>query len=162
MTGRSLRPSLAELVAGLFLLIVGTSFVLAARTLPPALYEPVGPAAFPAAAGAAIMLLSLIVLARALLRGAAAPQQEEEGPAGVRKRTGLALVTGVYTIAFIAVMQAGWLGFRWATVLFVLAVILTLARWRPLTVVLAVLMALGLGLGVTYLFTNFFYIDLPR
>ena len=166
MTGRSFRPSLADIVASLLLLIVGAAFIAAARALPPALYEPVGPAVFPAVAGMAVVLLSLAVLVRALLRGPA--PHDDEGDEGdeddipeERKRNGLALLTGLYTIAYIAAMNAGWISFRWATVVFVLAVILTLSRWRPLTLVLAVLMALGCGLGHAYPCPHSFYIELP-
>ena len=149
------RTDLA-LAAGL-LLFSGLLYYEAER-LPPPFFDPLGSAAVPKLAALVLTILAaLLVLGH--LRRAAGPGQAGREPGGARL---VALGAVLIPIAYVAIMQARVLGFREATVLFVFALGALLGRRERRRLVALAGLALLIGIGFDYLFTQVFYIDLPR
>jgi hypothetical protein len=141
---------------------VGAAMFASGLTLPEPMLEPVGPAAFPLWAGAALVALSAVILVQSFRPVTPDQDDDEFGMAlDVRPRRDLALATATLTVLFVAVMDLGWLGFRWAAVAYLFALIMVLARGRPRMIPVAAAIALVLGIGLHLVFTRFFYIDLP-
>lgn len=155
-TGTSpvLRLSFALVLIG-----VATVFYLDTRDLQGGVYEPLGPGAFPRLLSLSIIALAAVMLVQSfvtLWRGAVAAKA-----AGYRPRADLAAATCLLSVVYVAAMDTGLAGFRLATFVFVLVLALLLMRfaWRRLPAVLAV--ALLMSLGLHYLFTEVFVVDLP-
>ena len=58
-------------------------------------------------------------------------------------------------------MGAGWIGFKWGTVLYVFATGSALAKGNIKVMAISLVIGLIFGIGGYWLFTNLFYIDLP-
>lgn len=89
---------------------------------------------------------------------------EEDVPADLPLaplRIKLAVMTFAATGIYVAVMAAGVAGFAAATIVYVIAAGGLLTRFRPRPLVIIVPLALVLGLGLQYLLTQVFVIDLP-
>lgn len=129
----------------------------ASLDLPPAMLEPIGPAAFPQAASIILALLAAVVLVGAVLR----PPPRSGRASDFRQRPMLALAMVVVTALYIGSMEAELLGFRDSTVIYLLTLgmILFDLNWRRLPYVAAI--ALIVGVGAHYVFTGMFFIDLP-
>jgi hypothetical protein len=110
------------------------------------------------------VVLALVVIVQSL-RPATPGGEPDDDVAGpdldVRPSRGLALATAGLTVLFVAVMNLGWLGFRWAAVAYLFALMMVLARGRLRMAPVAAAIALVLGIGLHLVFTRFFYIDLP-
>lgn len=146
-----------EVVFSLAMLALSATVWWASLDLPPAMLEPIGPAAFPRAASIILALLAAIVLAGALIR----PSAPSADAAGFRRRPMLALSMVALTIVYLGAMEVELLGFRDSTVIYLLALgmILFDLNWRRLPYVAAI--ALIIGVGAHYIFTGMFFIDLP-
>ena len=156
---RAARIRYAEIVVAAVMIVVGGLAVWGSRRLPPPMLEPVGPAAFPLWAGASLAALSLVVLVRAVRRSV--PDEPGSGLSAARSRNDLGLATAVLTVLYVAAMNWGWLGFRWATVAYVFVLVSVLSGFRPRPLLPAAAVALAMGIGLHLLFTRLFYIDLP-
>lgn len=153
----------AEIGFALFILVLSAAVWWASLDLPPAMLEPVGPAAFPQAVASIIGLLALVVLGRALSPGALAQGAMVDRPpseAG-RRRWGLALTTLLMSIAYLAAMEVELLGFREATVIYLVALGAALVEFDRRRMIPVTAIALIVGVGTHYVFTRLFYIDLP-
>ena len=138
------RRRVAEVGLAAVMLAISAAVWWSSLDLPPAMLEPIGPAAFPRVVAAILGLLALVVLGGALRRREAPkPDPTDAGP----RRPGLALVTLALTIAYIGAMELGWLGFRVATVVYLLALGAALAGLdrRRLIPVVATAIILGIG-----------------
>jgi putative tricarboxylic transport membrane protein len=135
---------------------VGALLVAGTQGLPAPVFEPIGSAAFPRWVGVALMLLALAVAAGAFLRRPGA-----QAGAGPRGRMDLTVLTVVVTALYAAVLDLTAIGFRSATVAFTFVLIVALAGPRLRVVVPAALFALVFGVALHYVFTRFFYLDLP-
>ena len=124
--------------------------------LPEPALEPIGPAAFPFAVSIILTVLSLIVLWR-VHNGATKAKEPPEH----RQRADLAILTIALTIAYFVTMELGWLTFRWATVGYVLVLTMLLFEWQPKKLPVAVVIALLMGVGLKFTFTEVLYLDLP-
>lgn len=150
--------ALTEAVFSVAIILACGAVYRASLDLPPAMLEPVGPAAFPKAVSLILGALALVVLVGAVMRP---PGTGKPGASGDRNRPGLAALTIVLTFLYLGVMQAGLLGFREASVLYLFALGAVLVDFdRARTVIVAVI-ALALGIGSHFLFTRFFFLDLP-
>ena len=110
-----------------------------------------------------------IFLATLLLGGTAAVSAWETRAAGAlhlgadRPHNGLAIQAMALSVIYVVTLQSGWLGFRISTAGFILAMAYLLSRREltnspaPVLLVLAAVMSVGLH----YLFTQVFVIDLP-
>jgi putative tricarboxylic transport membrane protein len=147
-------------LAGGLMLFSGLLYYEAER-LPPPFFDPLGSAAVPKLTALVLTVLAaLLVLGRLLRAGQAAGP----GTAGHERRGAplVALGAVLIPIAYVALMQVRLLGFREATVLFVFALGALLGRRRRWGLVALAGLALLIGIGFDYLFTQVFYIDLPR
>jgi hypothetical protein len=155
------RPhALTEICFSLTLLGVVALVVRGARDIPPAVYDPVGSAALPLAAAAIVGAGAATMLGDGirLLRGKSPPPADPEAP---RERAGIAIgLVGAFA-AYILLMSATPLGFRWATFLFLVASGLILARDRRRMFATVLAVAAAIAVGGHYLFTTFFFIALP-
>lgn len=160
--GRGERGA-AEIGFALFLLAVSAAMWWGSLGLPPASLEPIGPAVFPRVISLIMALLALTILANALISGRQATPRADisEEKTGGTRHWGLALATLLLSIAYLAAMQIGLLGFRESTVLYLMALGAALTGFdrRRLLVVAAI--AVVVGIGTHAVFTRLFYIDLP-
>lgn len=157
MTRTPSGRALTEAVFAVAIIVMCGAVYWSSLDLPPAMLEPVGPAAFPKAISLILGALALAVLVRAVLR-----PSPVEGPAEIEdRRPGLAAVTIGLTVLYLGVMQIEWLGFREASILYLFVLGAALVDFDRVKMAYAGLIALVLGLGTHFLFTRFFFIDLP-
>ncbi len=142
-------------LAVVMILMAGAVFVHS-FTLPEPALEPVGPAAFPFAVSILLMALSGQVLWRAFTG-----QPANDRPAPHRKRYDLAALTLGLTVAYLASLQWELATFRQATMVYAFVLTAALFRWRPRRLPIAVIIALVLGVGLKFVFTQVLYLDLP-
>lgn len=142
---------------------IGGLVLAGTRDIPPALYDPLGSAALPCAAAGLVILLALTMAVRSLsrLRAATTGRPAHAETAAAPERNLLAAGFVGATIAYAAAMQAGWLGYREATLAFFVVAGLMLARGRRRLVVPILVTALAISVGGYQLFTQLFYVALP-
>ncbi len=153
---RSPRPDLllAAAVTGFAALLLVES-----RKIPPPFFDPLGSAAVPRAAALVMVVLAAIMAARAL----AGLGEPSDGPeAEYRPRPDLAVGIFVLCVAYVGAMDLGWIGFEAATIVFLVAAAALLGRLHLRTLLVGTVFAVVMGVGGTWLFTRFFFIDLPR
>ena len=78
-----------------------------------------------------------------------------------RRRNDLAMACYALTLAYVAILTLEWSSFRPATFVYILVTGLTLARRRRSALPLLCVLAAILSVGVHFLFTRVFVIDLP-
>lgn len=150
-------------VAGLVCLAISIWLLLLTRGLPPAIMVPIGPAFYPRVVLLIMVVLSLVligldVLTAAQRRAATAAAPEVAAP---RPNYMLVLATFVEFGLYIALLPG--LGFRIATVVFVLALQATLEwpqswkRWA-----LAIVIAIATSLVCHLVFEDYLSVILPR
>lgn len=130
-----------------------------AMKVPPPFFDPLGSAAVPKSMGSLLAMLALIILARAFV---AWPWPPRERPTEYRPRPDIAFGIVVLAIAYVGVMHLRLVGFELATIGFLIASAALLGRLDRKTLALGVVSAVVVGVGATWLFTRFFFIDLPR
>ncbi|WP_439579178.1 tripartite tricarboxylate transporter TctB family protein [Elioraea sp.] len=127
--------------------------------VPPPFFDPLGSAAVPRGIAITLAVLAVLVAVRAVL---GLGGRVRGGSAGYRPRPDIALGIILLAVTYLGVMHLGLLGFELASIAFLVAASALLGRFERRTVALGVALALILGIGGTWLFTGFFYIDLPR
>lgn len=155
--GGSPRPTdNADLHLCIFTAIIAAGLYAGASVLPPPTFDPLGSAAVPKAVAVVLAGLALLVLMPYVR------QRRQSGATGQASLQGAANGAG---IVLLALLYTGVLDFRivpfWlATLLFIPA---AGAIIRPERSVLIVNLIIGLILGVggQWIFTKFFYMDLP-
>ena len=157
MTERDWRR-VAEIGLAAALLAISVAIYWSSLSLPPAMLEPIGPAAFPRVVASILAILAILVLGSALRRQTSAGTEASEQ---VGRRPGLALLTLVISIAYIAAMEVGLLGFREATVLYLVVLGAVLVGFDRRRLIPIAVIALILGVGAHWIFTRLFYVDLP-
>ncbi len=138
------------------MIVLGTSYIIASFSLPPPALEPVGPAAFPRWVSVIQIILALIVIWRALTGEHSAAKQDE-----YPKRYDLALASILLILAYFGVLQFEWVNFQWATAGFVFFLTALLFDWKPRKLPIALVLAMVLGVGLKFIFTEILYLDLP-
>ena len=148
------------------LLIVGLVFFVAALQLPAGTFDPLGPGSVPEMVAAVIVILCSIVLIRGVRRrltGNALPQGgaidiiQRDGESHPRLLAGFA----VLLVAYLAAFELRLGHFIVLTFPFVLASVLLLGGITRRTVVTGIIIATVLSVGLFYLLTKFFVINLP-
>lgn len=159
------RVPAADLIVSLAVMAAAGFFFAAALELPPATLEPIGPGAFPLWTAGILIVLAGAILVRAFRRPAAPETMREDPESGTAgsgaSATGQALALGGLTIAWIAAMEFELAGFRWASTAYAFVVTALLFDWRLSRLPAAAAIAIFLGVGLHYVFTRFFFIDLP-
>ncbi|MEX2374964.1 MAG: tripartite tricarboxylate transporter TctB family protein [Dehalococcoidia bacterium] len=146
------------LVVGLTLTVAGVMLVGAQYVSPP-IFDRVGSAAVPRAVAVALFLLTIVFVIQRLMKKPAA----EAGESSINRiRVGRSAAASLaLMIGYGLLLHTRLLGFAPATVVYLTAAIPVLSgRWQHLPVAAAV--ALAMGFGCDWLFTQVFYIDLPQ
>lgn len=149
----------------LVLVIWGFSAAIlwSAWNLPPPQFDPLGPARVPMAIAVVLILIGAGILISN--RVAPAPSDTgadllaEETPAPLRPRIALAAIAT--TVAYVGVMTLGILGFRAATLLFVLGLGGVLSRFRIRSMIPVAILAVAISFGFSWLFAEVLFVDLP-
>jgi putative tricarboxylic transport membrane protein len=141
-------------------LVAGLAFA-GASMLPPPLFDPLGSAAVPKAVSAILAVLAAGVVARRwmLMKTAARTADPDHRPAPLRP--GIAFASMAIVIAYVGAMGSGLLGFREATVPFVILLGGVMSRFRRGTMIVLVPLAFVMAIGLWWLFTGPLYVDLP-
>lgn len=159
-----------DLALAVAIWILAVLVYAAALQLPPPIFDPVGSAAIPKAVAIILALLAAGIVAQRCLRlraghPAGAPDLDSdagigESAAPLRPDTVAAAVAVI--AGYIAVMAFGLLGFREATVPFIILLAGVLSHFRRSTMLVAVPSAFALAIGFGWLFSEILYIDLPQ
>lgn len=147
----------ASFTVAVCMMVFSIAAFVATLSLPEAVMEPIGPSAFPRGVSVALFFLGGVVLLDSR-RTLTAPREST----GSKERSGLALVSGAVTLVYAAVMELGWLGFRPATILFMLLLGSILFDFKLKQTAISAVLAVVTGLGLHYLFTRILFIDLPE
>ncbi|MBD3306853.1 hypothetical protein GF339_10525 [candidate division KSB3 bacterium] len=155
-------------------LLAGSLYVFwESLSLPDSPYEPMGPAFVPQALCILIGFLAIVVFVQgirkwqgAMEQSPAAAETEPSETDDVVKHPWLAILAVLLMFAYIGSMHLKLLGFRTATIIFILLLGVSLVSYEKEKVVvlhLIILLILAgiMGLGGYYLFTQVFYVNLP-
>ena len=167
MSQKETMAFLEILVAGVIILVCAALF-WDSMSLPESAREPLGSAAIPQVVCAIVALFCAIMIfrsARAVMEERAARADADiaadpEAPP-VRRRFDLAIKVFTVAVIYVALMQSRWVPSEILTPLFLGGAILILNEFRREAIIPAVAVALGIGLGTNFLFTDFFFVDLP-
>ncbi len=161
-----------DLALAVVVWVVAAAVYLAAAQLPPPLFDPVGSAAIPKLVAVVLAFLATLIVVQRVMRGrrgrretpalASAPAGDADPVAtDAPLRPGIAAICVVILAGYTAVMTFRILGFREATVPFVILLGGVLSRFRRSTLLILVPIALALSIGFSWLFSEVLYIDLP-
>lgn len=149
-----------EAGVGAAAIAIAAAFLHDGRTLPPGVFEPIGPGPVPRAVCLAIIALALAMMAPPLWHLATGRTTAPDAPPFVPRPAAAALVLAG-TAVYVAAMGLGWIGFAPATIVFLTITIWFLAEFRPAVLPVAVGLAVVLGFGLRHLFTRVLVTDLP-
>jgi putative tricarboxylic transport membrane protein len=165
------KSAIANIVLGLGCLAFAAFLYLGALHVPPPIFDPLGSAAVPKVAAIVIALLSVVILMSGLRQrstpavdtssdGNADAAEDEELPVAPRYDLGVCLLG--FCAAYVAGMEFGVLGYSLATAVFLLASGLLLGGLNARNVLLSLIISVVVGFGSDLIFSEFFYIQLPR
>lgn len=163
------RPDpVLDIALAAFLIAIAAAFLWETRNIPPGIFEPLGSAPVPQATATILILLCLAVLLRALMRlrrkdDPVSPSQTESKDDGIvaPENPRAVIVTGILTVAYVLALSARVADFALVTTVFLFALIAILARFERRALVLAAIIAVAMGYGCQYVFTEIFVVDLP-
>ena len=174
----------------IFIIGVCIAVLVESWDLPPGTFEPLGSAPIPQAIAFVIIGLCLVILVRAFItlarnNGVQKTEEEiileaEEKAAGFRPRPWSAAAVLFFSGLYVTILYFGIMGFGIVTVLFLFGIILFLLGMEPVRafgrlittfdrahlaaarpVIIAAVIALIMGFGCEFVFTEIFYVDLP-
>lgn len=157
-------PPSTDIGLGVVLIVVALVIIYGTLGLPEGSFEPLGSASIPQYVSGGIIVLSIWIIARALIRtrqDAGQPQAEGADEEAFPLRPGLAVALVGFAVVYVGVMAMDWLRFSIATALFSVAAIGMLTKFERRLMPAVVGVALVLGVGLEYAFTQIFVIDLP-
>lgn len=168
MLAKVLKDSRAREDIFLAIVVLGFSALIYVRasSLPPPLFDPLGSAAIPKLVAGILAFLSLAIIGAAVLRNlgeadeAISPSDAEVAPPPLRP--GVAFASILIIVAYVGSMALGILGFRVATILFVIALGGVMSRFQVRTMIILTVTALIIGIGFAWLFSEILYVDLPQ
>lgn len=157
-----------ECVVILVILGIAAALFVNSQALPESTREPVGPAMIPQIVSGIVILLCLALEVRAVqlvvkarearISRGGAPQA---GAPVFRHRFDLAAAVLIWAIIYVGLLQTRAIPNEFLSPLFLGGAILVLTGFKRSAILPSIAIALLIGLGTHYLFTNFFYIDLP-
>jgi len=160
--------SKVELGFSIFLIVFNIVVFWETLDLPPGTFDPVGSAGFPRIVSVAIGVLSLVILIRAVRRivvgskkATVSESQQTAVSPTFRPRYDLALGFYALSVAFASVLALRWISFAISTALFLFISIGMLTRFYYKRLPVAVIIALVIGFGCQYIFTQVLVLDLP-
>ena len=131
-----------------------------ARDIPPPFFDPLGSAAVPKATAYILIALALGIAIRQLIQNKRSPGAEtkDEGfQLEPLRAMGVVALSILYTLG----MGTGVLGFKWGTILYISLTGILLSKGNKAVMIVGLVLGLLFGFGGSYLFTEYFYIDLP-
>jgi hypothetical protein len=149
----------ADIGVSVFLILICLIVLWESRKIPPGTFEPLGSAPVPQATAVLICLLCLLVVARAWRQ-----LKHNIATAGgddlILRRLDTVIVA-LLTIVYVALLHSRLFDFALLTTFYLIISIALLVRFqlRQLPVIVAV--AVAMGYGCRYLFTQVFIVDLP-
>lgn len=160
--------SKVEVGFSVFLVVLSGVTLWGTLDLPPGVFDPIGSAGFPRFISVVIGVLSLVILIRAVRKivigskeaPASRSQQDPVAPT-FRPRHDLAIGFYVLSIAYASVLALRIVSFAIATTLFLAVSIGMLTRFYYKRLLIVIPIALVIGFGCQYIFTQVFVIDLP-
>jgi putative tricarboxylic transport membrane protein len=158
-------PASTDIGLGVVLIVVALTVIYGTLELPEGSFEPLGSASIPQYVSAGIIVLSLWIIARAISRSRAqaklpaSSRVDDELPYPLRPWLAVALVC--LAVIYVGVMAMDWVRFSVATTVFTLATVGMLTKFERRVMPTIVVLALVLGVGLEYAFTQIFVIDLP-
>jgi hypothetical protein len=160
--------SKVELGFSIFLIGLSITIFWETLSLPPGTFDPVGSAGFPRLISVVIGVLSLAILIRAVRRisiGSKKATSSETQQAAVyptfRRRPDLALGFYALSLVFASVLALKLVSFAICAALFLFISIGMLTRFYYKRLPVVILIALVIGFGSQYIFTQVFVVDLP-
>ena len=157
IVGKSSTPR-ADLVLAAAVGVFAAVLLYEAAKIPPPYFDPLGSAAVPKGVAAILAVLVFLIFLRGL---AAWPWPRPARPDGYRLRPDIAVGVVVVAVGYVAAMASGLLGFRAATIAFVILATATLGRFEPRLMLIGAVVAVAVGFGGAHLFTEIFFIALP-
>ena len=152
--------SIQDYVVSCLTVVLAGLVLWGAQSIPPPFFDPLGSAAVPKACAYILIALALIISIRRFIENKVELTTGSK-ETGYKKELWLALGVVSLSILYTLAMGAGWIGFRWGTIVYIFATGSILAKGSFRIIVISLALGLLFGFGGQYLFTNFFYIDLP-
>ena len=155
----SVNPK-AEIALSISLIIFSAVVYYFSLELPDPVYEPLGSAALPKGLAVIMSLLSLIIIVRAIPKIKTYKSTTHTGD-GITSRPKLAILIFIITLIFIGILDFGVLGFLPAGIIYLSTIgyFMTHRDLKRFPWVIA--FSVILTVFSYYVFTKFFYIDLP-
>ena len=164
------KNSWTDIILGSVFILFGAGIYAATLDLPGSTYDPLGPAFMPRALGICCVLCSVVIMYHGILKRSAAMKTREraEKPpqtALFTRHPLTALAAMAFVFFYILALDLGVSGFRTLTVVFVLGLggLLIKAERKGSAVkkgIVLSLLAVFLSMGLFYLFTQVFIVDL--
>jgi len=160
-----------DLVLALVVFAMSVAVYVRAAQLPPPLFDPLGSAAIPQFIAVVLAVLSVAIVVRRYVllarqpsaltgQAPAAPVDESDGVAAPLQPT-IAAAAIVIVFVYVLSMGLGWLGFREATIPFIIALGGALSRFRRSSMMVLIPAAFVLAFALAWLFSDVMYVDLP-
>lgn len=155
----SVNPK-AEIALSISLIIFSAVVYYFSLELPDPVYEPLGSAALPKGLAVIMSLLSLIIIVRAIPKIKTYKSITHTSD-GITSRPKLAILIFIITLIFIGILDFGVLGFLPAGIIYLSSIgyFMTHRNLKRFPWVIA--FSVILTVFSYYVFTKFFYIDLP-
>ena len=155
----SVNPK-AEIALSISLIIFSAVVYYFSLELPDPVYEPLGSAALPKGLAVIMSLLSLIIIVRAIPK-IKTYKSTTHTSEGITSRPKLAILIFIITLIFIGILDFGVLGFLPAGIIYLSTIgyFMTHRNLKRFPWVIA--FSVILTVFSYYVFTKFFYIDLP-
>jgi hypothetical protein len=127
------------------LIVICVAVFLESLSMPPAFYDPIGPAAFRSPSG----------------KSSKTDRQPTDRQPTYRPRPDLAVGAAILTGIYVLVLTLRLLSYGVITAAFLISFIMLMMPFGRKQVLIAIIIALIMGFGGGYIFTHVFYIDLP-
>lgn len=152
--------ALAHLVLNGALAVLFATLFVRAGALPSSMWEPLGSGSFPRLVLGVLILINLGIMAQEWRRYRGAPR----AASGLVKRWlwRHRLAIGVLALFALYILGVPALGFRLASLFFLVLVQLALGVRRPRSLAIAAIIAVTFSFGIDWLFRDVFIISLPR
>jgi len=142
------------------LIVICVAVFWESLSMPPAFYDPIGPAAFPRALSVTIGFLSILLIIKAFRLPSGKSSKTARQPTH-RKRSDLAVGTAILTGIYVLLLTLRLLSFGVVTTVYLISFIMLLMPFDRKRLIYAIIIALIMGFGGGYIFTHVFYVDLP-